>query len=314
MSEVDPKSHRDTVIQQALHKGFKMQSLNRMTTYDIEQMLERRNRDEQSTPSQMDEKHGDRSDHSSDEDGDEEEDEPYNDREDDEKGRPMDLKNLLSPRCNPNRDPNRDHRDHQVHRGHHSHARSARSTRSARSAHRHRSRSSHRSRRQHPACSGGAPRPDIATAGSVPAPCCDDEDAETVVDMSFYTEAQNPTQEKWERFKFLVRARNELMKSLNNNENVYNQVSDHIESDDRQKFQETIEQQSRMLQSIRREMLEIAAWFNQICSTQIDTYQRILREAQGPCDSLLNHLQTKIQNIQVYLDEIRHHCAEFNEQ
>ena len=128
-----------------------------------------------------------------------------------------------------------------------------------------------------------------------------DDDAKTVVDMSFATATTNPADQKYQRFRFLTATKNDLMTAIKNNTGLYQANLDHLDEDDVLIMQKEIQEVQSNLALVNTELHEIHQWFNEMHVQKQRFYEEFLKKSADISGKLTSHFQKKMDNIQQYM-------------
>lgn len=127
------------------------------------------------------------------------------------------------------------------------------------------------------------------------------DDAKTVVNMDFITSTENPSDQKYKRFAFLVAAKNDLIKAIKTNTALVQSTASELDEDDVLVMRHDIQQAQHQLDLVNREMREIHQWFAEVHQQKHVFYQQFLQRSADLTGNLSSHFQRKMENIQKYM-------------
>lgn len=127
------------------------------------------------------------------------------------------------------------------------------------------------------------------------------DDAKTVVDMSYMTEHTNPADQKFARFEFLTKVKSDLLAAIKQNSNCLQANADFLDADDVQIVKHEIEAEQEQLKSVNTEIAEIQHWFQEMQVQKQAFYQQFLKGSNDFTGSMNAHFQRKLQTIQRYM-------------
>lgn len=128
-----------------------------------------------------------------------------------------------------------------------------------------------------------------------------DDDTRTVVNMDFITSTENPSDQKYKRFSFLVAAKNDLIKAIKTNTALLQSVAKDLDEDDVMVVRHDIQQAQYQLDLVNKEMREIHQWFVEVHQQKQIFYQQFLQRSADLTGNLSTHFQRKVENIQKYM-------------
>ncbi len=128
-----------------------------------------------------------------------------------------------------------------------------------------------------------------------------DDDTKTVVNMDFMTKSQNSSDQKYNRFAFLVAAKNDLIKAIKTNSALLESHRTNFDEDDVQVIRREIEHSQYQLGLVNTEMREIQQWFSEVHQEKHVFYQQCLQSSADVSGHLTSHFQRKMENIQKYM-------------
>jgi hypothetical protein len=129
----------------------------------------------------------------------------------------------------------------------------------------------------------------------------DDDGNATVVDMSFVTSTTNPADQKYQRFKFLVCARNEITNAIKVNTSLKNANSEKLDADDIYVIDKEVKTLQNNLGLVLTEMRELQVWFNEVNSQKKVFYEKLSSRLVDMSGTLADHFSKKVENIDSYL-------------
>ena len=135
------------------------------------------------------------------------------------------------------------------------------------------------------------------------------EDTETVVDMSHITSSENPADQKYNRFKFLVQTKNELMKAISTNAGLKSANQDKLDVDDVFMIDQEIEESQNNLNCVIQEMREIHVWFQEVHAQKKVFYEKLSTRMVDISGKLSQHFNKKMENIDMYLRKMEKEYA-----
>jgi len=128
-----------------------------------------------------------------------------------------------------------------------------------------------------------------------------EDDTRTVVNMDFITSTENPSDQKYKRFSFLVAAKNDLIKAIKTNTGLLQSVVKELDEDDVLVMRHDIQQAQYQLDLVNKEMREIHQWFAEVHQQKQVFYQQFLQRSADLTGNLSTHFQRKMENIQKYM-------------
>jgi hypothetical protein len=132
----------------------------------------------------------------------------------------------------------------------------------------------------------------------------DNDDTMTVVDMSHVTSTENPGDQKYTRFKFLVCAKNEMVKAIDINTKLKSANKDKLDADDLYVIDRDIKEAQENLKLIITEMRELHTWFQEVQAQKKVFYQKLSSRMVDISGNLAVHFQKKMENIDDYLKRL----------
>lgn len=134
------------------------------------------------------------------------------------------------------------------------------------------------------------------------------DDAKTVVNMDFVTSTDNPSDQKYQRFSFLVAAKNDLILAIKKNTALLSTEAQQLDQDDVAVMQHDIAQAQAQLALVNREIRDIHQWFAEVHQQKHVFYQQFLKRSTDLTGNLSTHFQRKIENIQKYMRSMSEHA------
>jgi hypothetical protein len=131
-----------------------------------------------------------------------------------------------------------------------------------------------------------------------------DDDTMTVVDMSHITTTENPSQQKYKRFQWLVRAKNEMTRAISVNTKLSQENADNLDPDDLFMIKQDVVSAQDKLASINVEMRELKAWFQEIHQEKKVLYERIRSNMVDVSGNMATHFEEKMRNIDEYMKNL----------
>ena len=128
-----------------------------------------------------------------------------------------------------------------------------------------------------------------------------EDDNQTIVDISHITKTQNPTDRYYERFQFLVKAKNTVTEAIKLNSLLLQEHEKKLDPDDMFVFNQEIKQQQNNLNLIVSEMREIQRFFSETNEERKKFYRELTSQMKDLSGNCKKHFQTKLQNIDEYL-------------
>jgi hypothetical protein len=129
----------------------------------------------------------------------------------------------------------------------------------------------------------------------------DFDDKATVVDMEHITSTENPSDQKYKRFSFLICAKNELIAAIQNNTQLLQTHKDKLDPDDIAVIHGEIEKSQYQLNLVNAEIQEIQQWFHEVHVQKQIFYTEFLKNSTDISGELSSHFQRKVDNIQKYM-------------
>jgi hypothetical protein len=129
----------------------------------------------------------------------------------------------------------------------------------------------------------------------------DVDDTATVVDMSFVTSTENPADQKYKRFTFLVCAKNDLVEAIKVNGNLLQSNLDRLDEDDIMTMKKEIAATQYQLNLVNTEIREIHQWFQEVHAQKQQFYEQFLKKSNDISGNLTSHFQRKTDNIKKYI-------------
>lgn len=126
----------------------------------------------------------------------------------------------------------------------------------------------------------------------------------TLPDITFY-KADNPEQQKYNRFEELKDFRRELITAINKNTEVLKQYEQKLDVDTLRELQKEIKTSQDQLQLVVAEICQISQWFNEEEAQKIHFYKQLEQESVDISGNLKHHFQQKINNIKLYLSNLQ---------
>jgi len=127
------------------------------------------------------------------------------------------------------------------------------------------------------------------------------DDTATVVDMNYVTSTENPSDQKYKRFSFLVCAKNELIAAIKTNSSNLQANLDHLDEDDVATVKKEIQDSQYQLNLVNTEIKEIHQWFQEVHAQKQAFYEQFLKQSSDISGKLTSHFQRKMGNIQKYI-------------
>lgn len=139
----------------------------------------------------------------------------------------------------------------------------------------------------------------------------DASDTETVIDMSFATDALNPSDQKFARFQFLVKTRTELLSSLSSNEILVENMKNELDNDDLALLHKCLEHDSQCLAQIKLELDGICVWFEESLAEKQALYRELCGKLVGPSAARVRkHFASKVTKMEENMETIRRQSVE----
>lgn len=138
------------------------------------------------------------------------------------------------------------------------------------------------------------------------------DDTETVVDMSHMKNTTNPAEQKYCRFKFLVKARNTINDAVRINTGLKNSNQDQLDPEDILIFEKEIANQQSNLKLINIEMHEIFVWYQQVEQQRKSFLSQLTQRMVDLNGNLTRHFKKKLENISTYMENIQHEFQTVN--
>jgi ribosome-associated translation inhibitor RaiA len=132
-----------------------------------------------------------------------------------------------------------------------------------------------------------------------------DDDTMTVVDMSHVTTTENPADQKFKRFDFLVCAKNQLLLGIKTNSGLTEANREKLDEDDMFVLQKEISSQQEQLNLVLNEMREIRAWFEEVRAQKIEFYEKLSGKVVDISGGLSIHFNNKLEKINKYLESLQ---------
>jgi hypothetical protein len=134
----------------------------------------------------------------------------------------------------------------------------------------------------------------------------------TMVDMSAFTDASHPAQQKYNRFVFLKKTKDNIINAIYTNSRIMEQFKEQLEKDDKLVLSNDIIQLKKLLQSANQEISLIYSWFLESQAQRQHFYRSISNEVNDLSGTLSAHFGKKIDYLNTYLNEIMEY-VEMNE-
>jgi hypothetical protein len=131
-----------------------------------------------------------------------------------------------------------------------------------------------------------------------------DDDTVTVVDMSHVTNTKNPNDQKYQRFIFLVNAKNSISKAIEVNSKLLEANGDKLDADDKFIMKEDISKSQEHLKLLFIEMKELQVWFQEIHEIKKNFYEKLSGRVVDVSGNLVCHFTKKMENIDRYVREL----------
>ena len=132
----------------------------------------------------------------------------------------------------------------------------------------------------------------------------EDDDTVTVVDMSHVTNTNNPNDQKYQRFTFLVNAKNSISKAIEVNSKLLDANGDKLDVDDKFVMKEEISKSQEHLRLIFIEMKELQVWFQEMHEIKKHFYEKLSGRVVDVSGNLVCHFTKKMENIDRYVKEL----------
>lgn len=129
----------------------------------------------------------------------------------------------------------------------------------------------------------------------------EDDDSRTVVDMSHITQHANPSDQKFARFQFLIKAKETLIAAINKNTTLLQSRLQYLDGDDVLAMKNEIEGAQKKLQETTVEMQELYQSLVEIQAERQALYESLLADSTDLSGNLRNHFHQKLQNIKDYI-------------
>ena len=131
-----------------------------------------------------------------------------------------------------------------------------------------------------------------------------EDDTVTVVDMSHITTTENPSEQKYQRFTFLVKVKNEMVQSISINTKISQENMDKLDPDDTFVIEQSIASAQENLKSINLEMDELKVWFHEVHKEKKILYERISSTMVDVTGNMMSHFHDKMNNIDKYMQSL----------
>lgn len=129
----------------------------------------------------------------------------------------------------------------------------------------------------------------------------DVDDDQTVVDMSHIVNHDNPADQKYNRFRFLVRAKNDFTDAIKNNTRILQKQHDKLDPDDILVIETEIKSMQSDLDLVNKEMREINQWFHEVHAARQAYYQELQSNLSDISGNVKDHFQRKCENLNAYI-------------
>jgi hypothetical protein len=130
------------------------------------------------------------------------------------------------------------------------------------------------------------------------------DDAETLVDMSHFTNYDNPADQKYHRFVFLRQAKEQLAEAIRINTELKISNKGSLDADDLYVLDREIAVAQDQMKTIFTEMRAVHAWFGEMQAQQEDFYRNMADQSVDVSGKLKHHFEKKLKNIAEYIDAI----------
>ncbi len=136
-----------------------------------------------------------------------------------------------------------------------------------------------------------------------------DSDTETLIDMSHVTCTVNPSDQKFVRFQFLLKARAEFSNSLMKNKQIVEETKKSLDNDDVELLNECLEGDNECLTQINLELRSIYVWAEERLAEKQAFYNDLCKQLVGPnATKARQHFADKVANMRQYVAIMKKNC------